>query len=586
MGCAAKIVVGRPSRQRDNELRRFLQIGRKVLLLAALALSTHNLPSTALGLEGTRVPLREVEKLFPTGRTLDSAQVRLGLGRLVARLQNGGWLDARATATTMAGRRDWRITVREGPRYRLASLSLETSSREDSLVFGAALGLAPGGWASVSAVGDAVARAVDGAVARGWPYARLAVAAFDWDSAGARVRLSGALGPRVTVESVRLEGLSVTRPALVRRVMGPLAGRPFDPVAAEAARDRVAQLGLFNRVTYEGLEGRGDWTKADLVYQFEEPRYYSVEGVVGLQGDREVVGLARIQLDNLAGTGRAALLAWESRGKGRQDFAARYAEPFLFGTPLRLELAISQQLEDTLWTHTVWGAQGVFPLGARGRGELGVDQERVVQPAGVVSQASLQTTRSAFQTDRRDDPRIGRRGLFARIEGAESFKTEHLRAGGRRKSNVGTVSGVFELLRPLRPGPRGAVLSLELRAAGRFSSVRALDTWERLPLGGASSLRGFDERQFLVDRYALTRLEWRLPVGSGGQRVALFWDHAYTVTREGLAGEDRLARDSHDGVGFGLRLATRGGLAGLDYGLEPSRPPTEGKIHLRLVSSF
>jgi outer membrane protein assembly factor BamA len=512
--------------------------------------------------------------------------MREGMGRLITQLQDHGHLDAHATAARLPGGGDWRILVVEGPRYRLTELALETSTREDSAAFAGALGLAAGGWASPTALGDAIARAVDGAVAGGHPYARLAISAFDWDSAGARVRLSGALGPRVTIQSVRLEGLGVTRPELVKRAMGPLEGRPFDPIAALVARDRAAQLGLFQQVTYEGLEGRGDWSQADLVYKFVEPKYYHAEGVVGLQSDHEVVGLARVDLDNLAGTGRAASLSWESRGAGRQDFAARYAEPYLFGSPLRLELAISQELEDTLWTHTIYGLQGVFPLGARGKGELGLDQERVVQPVADVAQASLQTTRSAFQTDRRDDPLFARRGWFMRLEGAESFKTEHLRDGTLRKSNVGSANVAFELLRPLGVRPRAPGLSLEVRWAGRFSSARVLDPWERLPLGGAASLRGFDERQFLVDRYVLSRLEWRLPVGLAGQRVALFWDHATTATRETVLGEERLARGSHDGVGFGLRLATRSGLAGLDYGLEPSRPPTEGKIHLRLVSSF
>ena len=41
-----------------------------------------------------------------------------------------------------------------------------------------------------------------------------------------------------------------------------------------------------------------------------------------------------------------------------------------------------------------------------------------------------------------------------------------------------------------------------------------------------------------------------------------------------------------DGIGFGLRLDAAGGTVGVDYGLEPGRPPLEGKIHLRLVSTF
>ena len=126
-----------------------------------------------------------------------------------------------------------------------------------------------------------------------------------------------------------------------------------------------------------------------------------------------------------------------------------------------------------------------------------------------------------------------------------------------------------------------------MSAAGRFSSRRVLEPWERLPLGGVATLRGFDEARFRVDRYALSRLEWRWWVGTRGQRVSLFWDHALTATGSARPeGGTRLATEHHDGVGFGLRLETRGGLAGIEYGLEPSRPLTEGRVHLRLVSSF
>jgi outer membrane protein assembly factor BamA len=560
-------------------------------VVVALLIASPAMAKPRLEVRGTSLSSREVDAAFAAGTARsDSAWVAEGLGLLVARLQDRGHLDASARADSIPGVGNttlWQVQVHEGPRTRFASVTIETTSRVDSTLFAGALGLKAGDWASPRAVTEAVTRAVDGAVAAGHPYARLAIAEFDWDSAGARLRLSGALGPQVMVAGVRLEGLRTTRPSLVKRAMGPLENRPFDPAAALAARDRAVQLGLFRSVTYEGLEGHGDWGRADLVYRFEEPTYHHVEGALGVQGNRQLVGLARVELDNLAGTGRAARLGWESRGAGLQDFDARYSEPYLFGTGIRLDLAIRQQLEDTLWTRTVGGLQARFGLGSREHGELGYEQERVVQPAGEVRQASLQTTRFAFETDRRDDPLLGRRGWFGRLEGAESFQKEQLRPGGSRRSNVGTVLSRFEILKPLRRDAGGPGLAWELSFAGRFSSQRELPEYQKLPLGGAASLRGFDERQFLVDRYLLSRFEWRWWLGRGGQRIGLFWDHAETITREtDELGRSGLANGRYDGVGFGLRVATRGGLAGIEYGLEPGRPPTEGKLHLRLVSRF
>ena len=71
----------------------------------------------------------------------------------------------------------------------------------------------------------------------------------------------------------------------------------------------------------------------------------------------------------------------------------------------------------------------------------------------------------------------------------------------------------------------------------------------------------------------------------------MFWDHAAAQTRlpqvapDG-GGGDRLQRLERDGLGVSLRIETGPGTVGIDYGLEPGRPPLEGKIHLRLVSSF
>ncbi len=134
---------------------------------------------------------------------------------------------------------------------------------------------------------------------------------------------------------------------------------------------------------------------------------------------------------------------------------------------------------------------------------------------------------------------------------------------------------------------RAAGLSLELTGAGRLSSQRVLPLFERYAMGGAASLRGYDEETFRVDRYALSRLEWRWFLGRGGQRAFVFWDHAVMGTRLALPeGGDRLEVLQRDGAGFGLRLEAAGGLVGVDYGLEPGRPPLEGKIHLQLVSTF
>ena len=513
----------------------------------------------------------------------DSAALSAALGKVVERLQEQGYWRARARGRWETSER-LVVTVDEGARVRLASLALRVTPADDSVRVARALELGSGGWAMPGALGAAIERGVTRLVHDGYPYAELGVHECNVDSAGAHVTLAGVLGPRVTIGDVRIEGLHVTRPDVARRAMGRLVRMPFQPEAADAARERLAQLGLFRSVEYAGLESAGDWSRGTLVYKVEETKYNRFEGVIGAQGDAGVVGTANLELDNLLGTGRAAALRWDARGHGSTDLGARYTEPLVAGLPLRLEASLEQELRDTTFTRTRWGGRARWALSAADGVELGVDEERVVQPRDEVAEARLENTVFALERITLDDPVGPSRGARVKVEATQTFKRETLRPQGTRTARASAIQGESEWIRPLRPS---SGLALELRAAGKFSSERVLPVFERYPLGGATSLRGFDEEAFRVDRYALSRLEWRWYVGTPRQRLYTFWDHAWGETRtRALDGRELWATLNADGLGFGLRLETAAGLAGIDYGLEPGRPPLEGKIHLRLVSSF
>ncbi len=558
-------------------------------LLAAALTSQAAAGAARLVLNGAALAPREAEAaLGPALRApRDSVSLIASLDRLTRLLQEQGYLDARPEARWRpdeagAAGKDGVLSVqlRSGPRYRLAAIELQVSPPEDSIRFAEALALAPGGWFSPSALSRAVERAVDQVNEAGYPYARLGVSGLDWEEAGVRARLSGALGPPVTVSRVRIEGLQVTRESFAQRAAGRLVGTRYSPAAALMARDRLLQLGLFREVSFRGLEGDPDWKQGQLTYQVVEPRYNRFEGAVGVQ-EREAVGLIHLGLDNLAGTGRGATLRWESRGSGVQTFAARYREPMPWAGPLQAELMLDQWLEDTLYTRTRWGGHLRYGLPGGQRLEGGYEEERVVQSAGEVSQAALHTTVFGVERDLRDDRWSPRRGALVRLVGSTGSKRETLRQGGDRRWNASAVEGRLEWHRPLGRG--NPVLAIDLSGAGRFSSQPVLPVFERYAVGGAASLRGHDEQRFRVDRYGLSRLEARWFLG-GAQRIALFWDHALMSTRE-REGSPRRLRHA-DGNGIGLRLASPGGLVGLDYGLEPGLPPLEGKVHLQLVSWF
>lgn len=575
-------------------LARLACAARVVLALLALLALAAPLARAGARLELAGWPLARGEAEALAAPALrapgDSLAAANAAARLAVHLQDRGWLDARVDASWSAPPDPaWRVAVTPGGRRRWSAIEL-IAPAADSAALASDLALRAGEPASAPALRDAMARAIDAADARGHAWASLTLTSWDEDSAGVHVRLTGTLGPRVIVDELRLEGLAVTRADVAEKAMGRLRGLPYNPSSARAATQRLEQLGVFERVEYRGLAGGGDWTRGVLDWRVVEPRYNRFEGAVGVQGGGTVVGLAKLELGNLLGSARSTSLSWQSRGKGLTDFGARYVEPMLFGRALRWEGALQQQIQDTVFTRFRVGMRARLALGARDRIEAAFEQEHVVQPHADVRDADAQNTSFAIEHDGRDDARTPRRGALARIEATQTFSRRTLRPVGGEPAAKADVSGAaarFEGEAHARLG-RAAGVALEASAAGRFDGRRVLGEWERSPVGGSASLRGHDEEEYRVDRFALTRLEWRWFLGAPGQRLALFWDHAVMETRLAAdsTGASRLRRESADGVGVGLRLPTAGGDVDLDYGLAPGRGFLEGKIHLRLVTAF
>lgn len=567
-----------------QRLRLATAIGAAVVCLALPAGASS--AATRLDYRGAVLSDGQVEALVqPWLRSPgDSVAANGALTRITARLQELGYLDARVRAERDSVNDRLVLRIAEGRRYRLRSVALQAGTGPDSVEAHRALRLLPGGAVAPAAIGEAIEVATQKLSDEGHPYAEMQVTRWQADSTGAvDLVLAAELGPKVVIEAVRFEGLKSTRPEFAKRAMGTLTGLPYRRASAEAARDRLAQLGLFHDVAWEGIEAGASPALGRLVYRVDEPRFNRFEGAVGVQGKAGTVGLANLELGNLGGTGRSLGLKWESRGKGIADFDASYREPLVFGLPLRLEGRVAQQVQDTLYTRSRWGGSAGYALSAQERLEVGVEGERVVQATGPLENAWLQHTLFALERNTLDSPLSPRRGTRARIAADQIFKRERLRTPATQTARASAVEGRFEIDQPLH-GSTG--LAIEAAAAGRFSSQRVLPIFERYPLGGATTLRGFDEEAFRVDRYVLTRTEWRFFLGAG-QHADLFWDHAWTQTREALpAGGDRIALASHDGVGFGLRLAAAGGIVGVDYGLQPGRGALEGKIHLQVVSTF
>ena len=134
-------------------------------------------------------------------------------------------------------------------------------------------------------------------------------------------------------------------------------------------------------------------------------------------------------------------------------------------------------------------------------------------------------------------------------------------------------------LRGYFPTWRRQVIALGLHGAAAWGDN--IPPTELFYLGGANTLRGYDEDWFFGPRRVYANIEYRLLVGRTSQ-FFVFTDLG-TVTQ---VDQPTVFDPLRVGYGFGMRLESKGGLLRMDYGLAEGRSALEGKIHVNFGTSF
>jgi outer membrane protein insertion porin family len=104
-------------------------------------------------------------------------------------------------------------------------------------------------------------------------------------------------------------------------------------------------------------------------------------------------------------------------------------------------------------------------------------------------------------------------------------------------------------------------------------------------LGGASTLRGYQEGQFLGSRIVWTNLEYRFLVAPRSFFYG-FVDFGYIVQPVIAAIKSAASEQSKIGYGIGVRMDSALGLIGVSFAMGEGDTFGTAKIHIRLINEF
>lgn len=453
----------------------------------------------------------------------------------------------------------------------------------------------------------------------GFPYCEVSPSDFKITDEG---KLSFSLevdeGPRVKINKVEFEGLKNTKEKVIRResrIQRDSFGF-FSQSKVNQCLERLRKLSYIKDIEEVSLLAENDPIRglspetAVLKIKLTERRNNSFSGILGyvpsartfrtspssVNRNGYLTGKIDLVFDNIFGTGRRVDLNWYKKDPYSSYFSFSYREPWILGLPPTLEFGISQMDYDSTYLQISITAGLLFNPLEKISWEAEVGWEKVVPgPAGETYLPHSRKYKAGVNLtiNLLDDLNNPRKGLFHQTQVTYGRKRNYSTSDFAPKKEV-IYDTKFSLdLEHFLPTFSKQTFMTGIHLRGMTTDEESDDPSGSVPfpeqfkLGGINSLRGYREEEFSGTKVAWTNLEYRFLLGLES-RFFVFADYGYFF-RQARSTEDKILRKISGkklGYGFGIRIDSRAGLLGIDYGIGEKDRLSEGKIHFGIVNSF
>ena len=538
-----------------------------------------------------------------TVATASPSRVRATGRRVLRHLRRKGHyyatIDSVSVDTSSAGP-DVRFYARRGPQVRVGTLRLRGDSAVPATELRAPMETEEGAPLRPDRLEADVQRLLDRYEEAGHPLAQIRVAetmAPAAERAALRVTLQIDEGPALWLRRVEAPDDARATPELLAYLAGLEENKSLRGYDPDAIQRRLQAHDLFETVGPPQLRVSDDGG-AVLQIPIEEAPPGAFDAVLGYlppsatRNSGQLVGSGHLVLQHLFGGGRRAEFALDRRPGRTSIVDVSVADAYVVGRPGRWAGRLRGEQRDSTDGERVYELGGGYRLGNGLELTATLGREAVRPgPAGTPVRGTRQHIPRATtlfygvgvryrQLDRSLNPR---RGVSLNVQLSQGRKERRL----RRVAASGDTTRISDSFRQERL--RGRVRTYlplfdrQVLVAGGDGSVllsRDYDRSDLFRLGGATSLRGYDEDRFAGNVVARGLVEYRLQLDRASYAHA-FFDLGY-VARPGL-GATTATQGWHPGYGLGMRLQTALGRISASYALNPQvQSPANGRVHLGL----
>lgn len=411
------------------------------------------------------------------------------------------------------------------------------------------------------------------------------------------------------INSIKFTGLKQTKPIVLTREFHTQVGDVLDEKKLQKDLTRVYNLGLFDEVGPFDPSST-DVGKVDITIPVTEKRSGQVSVGVGYSSTQKLVGQAQLAQNNFRGLGERVSLQWQVGGVNSQSsLELGFFEPYLDKRHTSLDVDLYNKSVYRFNSSGLTSSSAINNTGDTNAyvekhvgATLGVNRPygdfltlgATVRTETVSANNFNSSTADQYIRQKGSVTGLGLRGILSNRDNEFAPAAGGLTSVSYEFVSASTQPVVTLAVSPLAPGRNYfGKLGIDLRRyvslqgprkSGNFNQPkRVLATrlligatsknvpfFEQYFLGGADSLRGFDQDRFWGSSLALFQAELRIPVGKDNnfQGVLLFdggdaWNSIYQV--QGL--RQHTAFKLQTDYGVGIRLVTPIGPIRFDYAI-------------------
>ena len=434
----------------------------------------------------------------------------------------------------------------------------------------------------------------------GYPFAKITVPSvyFYSDSANgeyfAELHLNFKKGILSKIDRIEINGNVSTKDYVILRELNIRAGEEYSQQTIDGIAAKLNRLGFFDPVGAPDffLNSKNEGVLRINVKEKVTNNFDGVIGYVPGTGSNQsgyLTGLVNVSMKNLFGTGRAASINWQQYSQSSQDLELKYLEPWLFNYPFNFTGDLFQRKQDSTYVQRQFEGTIEYLATENMSAAFTFSTETVIPSQSdslvfTVFNSGSVTTGLSVKVDTRDDPYSPTEGLLfttsysfskKKIYGPQQFITPDISPNVNLQRFTLDLDLFYELFS--RQVTALGIHGRELRA----SFLEASDLFR---LGGANSLRGYLEDQFLGNRILWTNFEYRLLL-TNRTFGFLFFDTGYFLRNAEPLINIEKSEALNLVTGWDLMLKQAWGFK-ISFALAQGDTFSKGKIHFGIVNEF